>query len=376
MKAKIDPVELTQALIRFNTINPPGNERDCAHYLGALLEEAGFRVSYPEAEGGRTNVIARLGNGSGKPICFTGHIDTVPLGGEPWHEDPFAGDIKDGKLYGRGSTDMKAGVAAFVAAAIDLADELDSGPGVVLVITAGEETGCEGAHFLAAQDDVLGEAGAMIIAEPTSNYPMVGHKGALWLHAITKGVTAHGSMPQHGENAVYKAARMTSKLEQFKFGRPEHEVLGFDTLNVGTIHGGMNMNSVPDLCRVGIDIRTTPGADHAALKSNLGDYLSPDLSELEPMVDLKGIWTEPQEEWVKSVYEIMTPIVGEVPGPRAVTYFTDGSVLTPYYGNIPSVILGPGEPHMAHQTDEFCYVERIEQSREAYREIMARWAAA
>ncbi|MEQ6916142.1 M20 family metallopeptidase [Halomonas aquatica] len=375
MPSSVDPVALTQALVQFNTINPPGQERECAHHIGELLSAAGFTVTYPEGEEGRSNLIARRGGQSGKPICFTGHIDTVPLGAQPWSVDPFRGDIIDGKLYGRGSTDMKAGVAAFVAAAIDLADSFDEGPGVVLVITAGEETGCEGAYFLTEQGDLLGEAGAMIVAEPTSNFPMVGHKGALWLNALTQGVTAHGSMPQHGVNAVYKAARVVSRLEAFEFHRPPHAVLGSDTLNVGTISGGLNMNSVPDLCRIGIDIRTTPGASHDALRDDLGGHLAPDLSELETVVDLEGVWTDPRHAWVRQVFAIMQPMLGDMPEPRGVNYFTDASALTPHFGDIPTIILGPGEASLAHQTDEYCFVDRIEQAKEAYVAIMAHWNA-
>lgn len=373
MQSPVDPVALAQALIRYKTVNPPGSERDCAHHLGRMLEEAGFDVSYAEAEEGRTNVVARLGGRTGKPLCFTGHIDTVPLGNQPWSVDPFAADIVDGKLYGRGSTDMKAGVAAFVAAAIDTAETLADGPGVVLIITAGEETGCEGAYFLTEQKDLLGEAGALVVAEPTGNYPMIGHKGALWLNAVAHGVTAHGSMPEHGVNAVYKAGRMLSKLEAFDFGRPAHEVLGRDTLNVGTIAGGMNLNSVPDLCRVGIDIRSTPGANHGEIKAHLTERLAPELVALETVIDLEGVWTAAEQAWVREVYAVMTPILRETPAPKGATFFTDASALTPFYGNIPTIILGPGEPSLAHQTDEFCYVERIGQAKTAYEEIIKRW---
>lgn len=374
MPSSVDPVALTQTLVRFNTVNPPGAEHDCAHHLGDLLEKAGFDVRYAQAEEGRTNVIARRGgNASGQPICFTGHIDTVPLGAQPWSVEPFAGEIVDGKLYGRGATDMKAGVAAFVAAAIDLGDALDDGPGVVLVITAGEETGCEGAYFLADQGELLGEAAAMIVAEPTSNYPLVGHKGALWLRALATGVNAHGSTPEHGVNAVYKAARMVGALERFDFERDGHEVLGRDTLNVGTIAGGMNMNSVPDVCRVGIDIRTTPGAVHDHIRQRLTDTLAPDMEALETVVDLEGVWTDPGQAWITEVYALMATMLGETPKPRGAAFFTDASALTPYYGGIPTIILGPGEAALAHQTDEYCFVDRITQAKAAYEALIQLW---
>ena len=126
-----------------------------------------------------------------------------------------------------------------------------------MAICAGEETGCEGSYHL-AEIGALGEAGAIVIAEPTSNYPILGHKGALWLKVETEGITSHGSMPEHGDNAIYKAARSVTKLEEFDFNVMPHELLGRSTLNVGTMQGGLNLNSVPDHAEFTIDIRTLP----------------------------------------------------------------------------------------------------------------------
>ena len=375
MNEPLDPVELTRTLVAFDTINPPGNERPCAEYLGRLLEDGGFSVSYHEFAEHRTSLVARTGGSSdAKPLCFTGHIDTVPLGAAPWTVDPFAGDISDGKLYGRGTTDMKSGVAAFVVAVLRLAGELSKGPGVVLVITAGEETGCEGAYHLAGLVDVLGEAGAIVVAEPSSNQPWIGHKGALWLTARTTGVTAHGSMPEQGVNAVYKAAHAIRKLEDFDFNVAHHAVLGKPTLNVGTVQGGLNINSVPDMAEIGIDIRTTPDQDHAAIRSHLTGYLG-DNVELEPIVDVGGVLTDPANDWMQEVFDIMSGILGSRPEPQTATYFTDASALAPAYGGAPTVILGPGEAAMAHQTDEYCFTAKIDEAVEAYIEIARRWNA-
>ena len=283
MNKNLSALELTQALVRFDTINPPGNERLCAEHLGSILNDAGFAVSYHEFAETRTSLVARIGgDADAKPLCFTGHIDTVPLGAAPWSVDPFAADIADGKLYGRGTSDMKSGVAAFVVAAIRLARELETGPGMVLIITAGEETGCEGAYHLAGLGNVLGDAGAIVVAEPSSNLPFIGHKGALWLKAVANGLTAHGSMPELGVNAIYKAARTISQLEDFDFNVARHPVLGKPTLNVGTVHGGMNINSVPDRAEVGIDIRTLPDQDHGDLCAHLSSYLGDDIA-VEPL---------------------------------------------------------------------------------------------
>jgi succinyl-diaminopimelate desuccinylase len=233
-------LQLTRDLLRFNTINPPGAERACARHLGKMLEDAGFRVAYHEFEETRTSVIAEIGGKHDKPpICFTGHIDTVPLGAAPWTRDAFAGETDGDKLFGRGSSDMKSGIAAFVIAAQRLASRLHDSPGVVMVLTAGEEVGCEGAKYL-AERKLLDRAGAIVIAEPTDNYPYIGHKGLCWFEVETKGKTAHGSMPEQGENAILKLANCIHCLKGFKFGVESHPVMGHPTMNVGTIAGGLS----------------------------------------------------------------------------------------------------------------------------------------
>ena len=368
-------IELTKQIVRMNTINPPGREEQCARHLGALLEDCGFRTRFHELSPGRASLVATIGGRADKaPMCFTGHIDTVPLGAAKWKMDPFAAETDAGKLYGRGTSDMKSGVAAFVAASMNLAAKLDNSPGLELVITAGEETGCEGAFHLAHETGALGRAGAVVVAEPSSNYPFVGHRGAFWLNARTRGVTAHGSMPEKGINAVYKAARALAILENFRFDTPAHPLMGHATLNVGTIHGGLNINSVPDAAVIGIDIRTVPNINHAHLKAELMRQLGADV-ELEILLDLESVFTDPAHPWIQEVFEVMTPFLGESPQPRTATYFTDAAALNAAYDLPPTVILGPGEAQMAHQTDEYCVVERVTQAVAAYEEIARRWCA-
>jgi succinyl-diaminopimelate desuccinylase len=377
MNAPHDAVHLTQSLLRFDTINPPGDEEACVRHLGAQLEAAGYRVAYHPIGEGRANLIAQIGGAQDTPpIVFTGHIDIVPLGAAPWTRDPFGGETDAGRLYGRGASDMKSGVAAFCLAAIRLAPHLERSPGVTLVITAGEETGCEGAFDLVQHPERLGRAGAIVVAEPSSNFPFVGHKGAFWLHAHTRGVTAHGSMPEKGDNAVFKAARAVGVLERFRFSNPPHPMMGQGTLNVGHFHGGLNINSVPDRATVGIDIRSVPTQVHAALLAELAQALGPDV-ELDTQLDVAAVYTEPQQAWVQQVYDVMTPYLGGVrPEPRTATYFTDAAALTPAYGSPPTVILGPGEAALAHQTDEYCVAERVLAATDAFTELMRRWNGA
>ena len=370
----LDAVELTRALIRYDTINPPGNERPCAEFLGAMLEEAGFSVAYHSMGEGRANLIARIGGTEEKkPLCFSGHTDVVPLGAAPWTVAPFAAEIADGRVYGRGSTDMKGGVAAFVAAALELAPRLAGTPGLVLVISAAEETGCEGVNRLVAErPDLLGEAGAMIVAEPTDNRPLVGHKGVLWVEGLARGVTAHGSMPEKGENAVYKAARVVTRLAGLDLSAGRALTVGKPTLNVGWLRGGLNINSVPDEARFAIDVRMVPGITTAEVLTQLAEIGGTDAS-FTLKNHAPAVWSEPSDPWIAGVFELMREIAGAPTEPAIATYFTDAAALTQAYGYPPTLILGPGDPALAHQTDEYCQISRIEEAKSAFTRIAKDW---
>ncbi len=376
MPDRMTATDLTRELVRFDTINPPGQERACVAYLASQLRDAGFDVAFHDLAEDRTNLVARLPGGERRaPLCFSGHVDTVPLGNAPWSHDPHGGEIADGKLWGRGSSDMKSGVAAFVTASLRIARRVRSDAGLVLVITAGEERGCEGAFHLLGLGSALGQAGAFVVAEPTSNRPVVGHKGALWLEARTRGVTAHGSMPEQGVNAVYRAARAVCELAEVRFGVEAHPLLGAPTLNVGRIQGGLNINSVPDECVIGIDIRTVPGQAHREIRDNLAARLGDDV-ELRSIVDVEGIWTDPEHPWIQEVLGTVADVTGARSQPGGVPYFTDGSALARAYPDAPGLVLGPGEAELAHQTDEFCRVDRIEEAVEIYERLAARWCGA
>jgi succinyl-diaminopimelate desuccinylase len=212
----------------------------------------------------------------------------------------------------------------------------------------------------------------MIVGEPTSNYPFVGHKGSLKFHAKFRGVSAHGSMPELGVNAIYKAAKAVSRLEGFDFGVKPHPVMGGPSLNVGTFAGGQGVNMVPDEASIGVDIRTVVGMDHASLLGRLKDLLGEE-AELEVFSDMNAVWTEPEQEWVQRVFEISGRHLGARPGARTATYNTDAGNLLKAYAGAPTVVLGPGEPRLAHQTDEYCSMARIRESVAIYEELIRDW---
>ena len=373
MPETTDAVALTRSLLQFETVNPPGRERECAQRAGALLEEWGCKVRYHEYAEGRTSVVARAGGSDARPpIVLTGHLDVVPLGTRKWEHAAFSGETDGDKLYGRGSSDMKAGVAAMLVAARTFARKLDGTPGITLVLTAGEEGGCIGSQELAASPELMGRAGAIVVGEPTSNYPLVGHKGSVKFYATFRGVSAHGSMPHLGVNAIYAAARAVSGLESFSFAAKPHPIMGAPTMNVGTFEGGSGINLVPDAARIGVDIRTVPGMDQAALVERLRALLGKE-AELDIVSNLSPVWTAPDTEWVQRVFEICKPVLGEAPEARSAPYMTDAANLLKVYAGAPTVVLGPGEAAMAHQTDEFCSIERIRQSVALYEAIIRDW---
>ncbi|WP_312239627.1 M20 family metallopeptidase [Pantoea sp.] len=338
-------LELAQRLLSFDTINPPGNEAACMQFLADWLSEQGFDVSLSSFGAGRMNLIARLqGQADGKPLGFTGHLDTVPLGNQPWRRNPFGAEIEGDRLYGRG---------------------------VTLIVTGGEETGCDGAQAL-IEAGAVPEVGALIVGEPTANYPVIGHKGALWLRCETRGKTAHGAMPESGINAIYLAADALGKIRHFSPGAA-HPLMKHPTLNVGRIQGGLNINSVPDRTTFDVDIRSVPDLRHATLRQQLADLLGETVT-IATLVDLPAVFSAESDPWIQSVYQHCQMLFATPLEARIVPYFTDASVLLPALGHPPCIILGPGEPGMAHQTDEYCLLSRLGEAEHLYARIVQSWS--
>ncbi len=364
-------LELTRQLIQIDSCNPPGGEASVAELISPLLAEAGFELTTDEFAPGRPSLIARQSWGEGPPLCFSGHLDTVPLGGESWRFNPFGADIAEGKLYGRGASDMKSGIAAMVVAARALAAAGPSRAGLVLALSAAEETGCEGAFHLAERPQLLGGATAVLVGEPTANRPQLGHKGALWLKLAWQGKAAHGSMPHLGDNAILKAARGALTLQEHDFKVPPHPHLGETTLNLGTISGGHKVNIVPDAAEIQVDLRTLPGQGHDETAAAVAALLPE--AQIERLKDAEAIWSQPDDPWVASVFEVAAKHLGETPQPAGAAYFTDGSALKGALGGAPTVLLGPGQAECAHIADEWCWAEDIQTAADIYLDVARAW---
>lgn len=364
-------LELTQELIKIDSCNPPGGEAQVVEFLSPLLAEAGYELTLDEFAPGRPSLIASQSWGPEPPLCFSGHLDTVPLGSEAWNHNPLEAQIEEGRLYGRGASDMKSGIAAMVVAARCLAAAKPSRSGLVLALSAAEETGCEGSFHLAKHPEVLGGAAAVLVGEPTANRPLLGHKGALWLRVSWQGKAAHGSMPHLGDNAAIKAARGALALHEHDFGVSPHPYLGAATLNLGIISGGHKVNIVPDRAEVRADLRTLPGQSHDKMAAAVAALLPE--AQIERFKDAEAIWSEPDDPWVSSVFAIAAKYLGEPPQPAGAPYFTDGSALKGALGGAPTVLLGPGQAETAHTVDEWCLAGDIQTAAEMYLDIARAW---
>lgn len=367
----MEVISLAQKLIQFNTVNPPGNEKEIAEYCGKLLQENGFDIKYYPYKENRLNVVAEFGLSENRdPIVLSGHFDVVPLGQNKWSIDPFAGKIIDDKLYGRGSADMKSGVAAIITSAIKRANTSIPEGGIRIILSASEEDGCKGiSHLVNSAEKKLGKARGIIVAEPTNNLPICGHKGALYMWVKVTGVTAHSSMPEKGDNAIYKAARAITKIENYKFNVEEDPILGIPTINIGVIKGGLNINSVPDKAEFSIDIRSTTKINHKKVIEEFQDLLGDEFS-IETLIDRKPVFTNESDPFVKLVDKLVgvDRINDEIP--KALPYVTDASILQEYYKGIPTIIMGPGQSFMAHQTDEYCKLDSIQKAEENFYNII------
>ena len=238
---KKDLVDLARQLIQIPTENPPGDERLAFLFVKKALSRTGFRIKTYVSPKGRWNIVATRQWGiAGRRLIFNGHLDVVPAGDpHQWTYPPFQAKVANGRIYGRGSSDMKGGIASFIQA-ISLIDRsgipLDSGTLVLHLVSDEESHGHQGMGFLSRKGVIRGDAA--LVGEPTDLHPVIAQKGALWLKISTFGKSAHGSTPHLGENAIEKMPAVIEALKSLPMEK-DHPLLGKPTLNIGTIWGNV-----------------------------------------------------------------------------------------------------------------------------------------
>ncbi len=371
-------VRLCRHLITLRSDNPPGNELNIAAYVLEYLQRAGLQGELIAHNSQRASLIARLpGKGNKKSLLFSAHFDTVPVGAETWVHAPFAAEISEGKIWGRGACDMKGGMAAMMVAAKNLAQSGQPEGDLVLAFSAGEEVDMLGAKTLVKRPEFNNLQG-ILVSEPTNNELIIAEKGILWIEITTHGKTAHGSMPEFGRNAIRMMLAVINELDRQDFPYTAHPLLGEFSRSLNTLHGGLQTNVIPDQCKVSFDMRTVPGQNHAEIIQKFEAILQklsaeiPDFSaSLRVTQEGVPLATSPDETLVKTFAEVIQNVTGQLPEPKGVRYFTDAAIYVPKV-NAPLVICGPGLTELAHQPEEYVEIKKLIQSAQIYTLIAER----
>ena len=351
-----------KSLIQFQTENPPSFTKNIVNYLKNWFKEQNIPNStvhaYQKDGTPMHNLVTTLGTGS-KKIILCGHLDTVPAGNiEDWDNPPFEAVEKQGIIYGRGSADMKGGVAGILGTMLMLQDEKDFLKEYQLVFagTADEEAGMSGAAYL-QQTGLMQNARCLIIPEATNLQVGISEKGVFWSKITVHGKAAHGSMPQEGINAIEGAARLMPKLHGLLDQNLQNKWLGQSTLNIGKIHGGNATNVVPDRCTIETDFRLIP-EEYNNFETKLRTLLSN--FEYQSSVEIGNNLTPIQSD-LKFPF-IQNLLHQSKAKPSGMTYATDAAKLIGVLKSpIPFVIFGPGDPTIIHKVNEHIKFEDVAQ---------------
>ena len=369
---------VARALLAARSENPGGTEDEVAAVAAGVLEGLGAVPEIVRGAAGRPSVVATIGDGDGPTLAWNGHLDTVPAGSlDTWTADPFAGEVIDGRLIGRGTCDMKGPIAAALAAAAAVGRAGIDGPGRVTFHLAADEelAGIHGTRVLWERG--LLTQGAAIVGEPSDLAVGLAERGGAWITATAHGTAAHGSQPDRGVNAITSMAHYLLRLPEVL---PDlvHPLCGRPTVNAALIEGGSAPNVVPDRCVVDIDRRLLPGEDdrNAVLAPFVA--LAADIRREHPEVDVRAEireWTDaaeaPADTAVADVVRTATRAEqGQAPTDVGFTGITDAR----FYINdarIPTVIFGPGSLSVAHTANEWIAVDDLVVAARIYARIFA-----
>jgi acetylornithine deacetylase len=377
---KGDAVALMRELVRIDSRNPslvpgaPGEQRIAAGLAG-ILRAWNIAADAVDAVPGRPNVVATIkGSGGGRSLMLNGHIDVV--GVEGMTHAPFDAHETGGRLYGRGSSDMKGGVAAMCAAAARLVGRLKGD--LIVAAVADEEWESAGTASL------LGSglrADAAIVTEPTRLQLMPAHKGFVWMEFTVQGRAAHGSRWDLGVDAIRNAALILAEFDRIDredLPKKSHPLLGRPSLHVGTISGGSGLSTYPERCVFTIERRTLPGEDADAVNAELN-------SVLKKLVGAPGMHmdygTRLMFEQPPSDVALDAPVVvalsstlrehGLSDKPAGMSAWTDAALLNK--AGIPAICFGPGDMGLAHAAEEYIETREVEQATDVLESFALAW---
>jgi len=375
----MDPcLSLLHDLVSIPSVNPtlvPGapGEGAIAGALAAHMRRIGLDVTMQEAAPGRPNVIGVLeGKAPGKSLMFCGHIDTVGVEGM---DAPYTPTVRDGRLYGRGSQDMKGGVAAMIDAARVTAERGLPKGRLIVAAVADEEYASIGADALVTQ----WSADGAVVTEPTDMQIGIGHKGFAWLEVETRGRAAHGSRPKDGRDAILRMGRILHRLDSLDRqlqARAPHPVMGTGSLHASIITGGRELSSYPDLCRLQMERRTIVGERDGQpledVRAILAGLVAED-AEFDGAVRL-AFSRPPYEIAADHPLPMMLASVarpsGISPSQVGMSFWTDAAVLAA--SGIPSVLFGPGGAGL-HSREEYVNVADVLTCRDVLAALAVAW---
>jgi acetylornithine deacetylase len=377
-----DGVGLLRELVRIDSRNPslvpdgPGEGR-VARALADVLASWGIDAELQEVVPGRPNVVATVQgkNRSARSLMFNGHIDTV--GVEGMTHPPFAAETRGGAIYGRGSSDMKGGVAAMCAAAARLKGSL---PGnLVIAGVIDEEWQSLGTQYLL---DVGVRADAAVVTEPTHLSIMPAHKGFAWIEVTMHGRAAHGSRWDLGVDAIRNMGALLVELERIDsevLPHRTHELLGRASVHASTIEGGVGLSTYPDRCVLRIERRTIPGEHGDGAHQEIRDVCDR-LQKERPdfRADVRLLFKQPPSD-VATDAPIVTALVaaakqhGVSPQLSGMSAWTDAALLNE--ARIPAICFGPGDMGLAHAAEEYIQIEEIERATEILVALAREWCS-
>lgn len=357
--------------------NVDQRESTLTKYIMDIFEKNKIHVEYDEVEENRPNIVGKIfGEHKLIHLMFNGHTDTVP--GFTMEYEPFKPFIKDGHIYGRGSADMKGGIAAMIAAMIAIKRQgLQLKKTVAFAGVIDEEERSKGTEHLIKKNII---SDYVVIGEPTSLRVCTAHKGMEWIEVSFKGKATHGSSPKAGKNAIYMAAdfcRMIYEELDPIISKREHDLLGCGSINVGCINGGDDPNIVPDRCSVQIDRRWLPNETLEFIHKEIEGYAAKAADKFEGQYEIRAMREftasminapysiEQNNELVTTALDITSQITGKYFPARDFPAWSDAGLLS-NHTRAKCIILGPGNIKQAHANDEFCSIDEILKASEIY----------
>ena len=346
------------------SVNPPGEEREVARICAMHLNKLGLDVKLDEFAPGRANVVAFAGDPDNLGLVLYGHLDCVPATGD-WVHEPYSGVIENGFLWGRGSSDMKSGCAAIIEAT-DAAIRCGRPwkKGLCIALVADEERLNLGVKRI--RDTTILRADACIVCEPTKLQVHLGNRGYTSFRIRASGLACHAGQPHNGINAIYRMGRVICELEDFslRLAKRIHPQLGSMSLSVGTIHGGTQLNIVPDSCEIEVEVRVFPGFTAQDMQKELQALLG-DAVSVVIRSDLPASYQQEDSDLVLAAANCVQAVTGIAPRVECFPACSEASFFSIGYC-IPTILLGPGDISCAHKPDEQVDVQQITQAVEIY----------